>query len=68
LLHGKSAEKEKKIQGLEENKANALCLSKFFSGNKPTNTILIDKLTPSSLSLFYTNTRFFVQGVIWNIF
>jgi hypothetical protein len=33
LLHGKSAEKVKeefKKQGLEENKANALCLQSFF--------------------------------------
>jgi hypothetical protein len=30
LHHGKSAEKAKKKQGLEENKANALCLQSFF--------------------------------------
>tara|TARA_R110002126_G_scaffold51770_2_gene141413 strand:- start:4699 stop:6342 length:1644 start_codon:yes stop_codon:yes gene_type:complete len=73
LLHGKSAEKVKeefKKQGLEENKANALLPFKVFSGNKPTNTILIDKLTPSSLGSIIAlyEHKIFVQGVIWNIF
>ena len=73
MLHGKSAEKVKeefKKQGLEENKANALLPFKVFSGNKPTNTILIDKLTPSSLGSLIAlyEHKIFVQGVIWNIF
>ena len=43
---------------------------KIFEGNKPSTTILIDKLTPKSLGsliAFYEH-KIFVQGVIWNIF
>lgn len=43
---------------------------KFFEGNKPTNSILINKLTPKnlgSLVAFYEH-KLFVQGIIWNIF
>lgn len=73
LLHGKSEEKviaEFKKQGLEGDQANKLLPFKVFSGNKPTNTILIDKLTPralGSLIALYEH-KIFVQGVIWNIF
>ena len=43
---------------------------KVFEGNKPTNTILIDKLTPQSLGKLIAlyEHKIFVQGVIWNIF
>ncbi|MCL4161680.1 UNVERIFIED_CONTAM: hypothetical protein GTU68_025247, partial [Idotea baltica] len=41
-----------------------------FAGNKPTNTIFIDKLTPKSLGSLIAlyEHKIFVQGVIWNIF
>ena len=43
---------------------------KVFEGNKPTNTILIDKLSPKSLGSLIAlyEHKIFVQGVIWNIF
>ncbi len=43
---------------------------KFFEGNKPTNTILIKKLTPESLGKLIAlyEHKLFVQGIIWNIF
>ena len=43
---------------------------KTFEGNKPTNTLLIQKLTPrtlGSLIAMYEH-KIFAQGVIWNIF
>jgi glucose-6-phosphate isomerase len=43
---------------------------KFFDGYKPTNSILIKKLTPrnlGSLIAIYEH-KLFVQGIIWNIF
>lgn len=43
---------------------------KVFEGNKPSTTILINKLTPKnlgSLIAFYEH-KIFVQGIIWNIF
>jgi glucose-6-phosphate isomerase len=41
-----------------------------FAGNKPTNTLLIEKLTPAALGslLALYEHKLFVQGVIWNIF
>jgi len=43
---------------------------KVFDGNKPTNTILIEKLSPTSLGSLIAmyEHKLFVQGVIWNIF
>jgi glucose-6-phosphate isomerase len=43
---------------------------KRFEGNRPTNTILIQKLTPSSLGSLIAlyEHKLFVQGVVWNIF
>ncbi|MCC9042310.1 glucose-6-phosphate isomerase [Myroides sp. M-43] len=47
-------------------------LSNFreFCGNKPSNTLLIQKLTPKSLGelIALYEHKTFVQGVIWNIF
>ena len=43
---------------------------KVFEGNKPSTSILIDKLTPKtlgSLISFYEH-KIFVQGIIWNIY
>jgi len=43
---------------------------KIFEGNKPSNTLLIKKLTPEmlgSLIAMYEH-KLFVQGIIWNIF
>ncbi len=73
LLHGKSEAKvqaEFDKQGLSAEKAKSLLPFKVFSGNKPTNTILIQKLTPKavgSLVALYEH-KIFVQGIIWNIF
>jgi glucose-6-phosphate isomerase len=73
LLNGKSesqvkAEFEK--QNITGAKADYLLPFKVFTGNKPTNTILIDKLTPKSLGSLIAlyEHKIFVQGVIWNIF
>ena len=73
LLMGKTeaqvkAEFEK--QGISEEKAAFLLPFKVFSGNKPTNTLLIDKLTPASLGALVAlyEHKIFVQGIIWNIF
>jgi glucose-6-phosphate isomerase len=43
---------------------------KVFEGNKPTNTLLIEQLTPKSLGSLIAlyEHKLFVQGVIWNIF
>ncbi|NND64288.1 MAG: glucose-6-phosphate isomerase [Flavobacteriaceae bacterium] len=43
---------------------------KVFSGNRPTNTILINRLTPKSLGSLIAmyEHKLFVQGIVWNIF
>ena len=65
LMKGKSLTEVKK-----SNKDNFNIPFKVFEGNKPTNTILIDKLTPKSLGKLIAlyEHKIFVQGVIWNIF
>jgi glucose-6-phosphate isomerase len=42
---------------------------KTFPGNRPSNTILMDQLTPSALGALIAlyEHKTFVQGVIWNI-
>ena len=55
--------------GLDEERIALLTPHKTFEGNKPTNSLLIDRLTPralGSLIALYEH-KIFVQGVIWNI-
>jgi glucose-6-phosphate isomerase len=72
LAEGKSKEEahlDLKTQG-KMNEIQSLLPYKVFEGNKPSSTILINKLTPKtlgSLIAFYEH-KIFVQGVIWNIF
>ena len=73
LMSGKTAKQvqaEFDKQGLSAEKASYLLPFKVFTGNKPTNTILIEKLTPKSLGSLIAlyEHKIFVQGVIWNIF
>lgn len=73
LLKGKTADQvadEFKAQNTLPEKAEFLIPFKVFQGNKPTNTMLIDKLTPASLGALVAmyEHKLFVQGVIWNIF
>lgn len=73
LMNGKTKEQvqaEFDKQGLSEEKAQFLLPYKVFSGNKPTNTLLIEKLTPKTLGSLVAlyEHKIFVQGIIWNIF
>lgn len=73
LMNGKTAEQvqsEFDKQGLSAEQAKFLLPFKVFNGNKPTNTILIKKLTPKSLGSLIAlyEHKIFVQGIIWNIF
>lgn len=73
LMNGKSeaevvAEFEKQGKSAEE--IAKLKAFKVFEGNRPTNTILLKKVTPHALGAliaFYEH-KVFVQGVIWNVF
>jgi glucose-6-phosphate isomerase len=73
LLHGKTEAQvgsEFEKQGVSSEKAAFLLPFKIFPGNKPTNTLLIQKLTPETLGSLVAlyEHKIFVQGIIWNIF
>jgi len=73
LMNGKTNEEvrsELKAKNLSEKEMGKLLPFKVFSGNKPTNTFLLDKLTPKSLGALIAayEHKIFVQGVVWNIF
>ena len=55
--------------GASEEQVSLLSPHKSFEGNKPSNSLLIDRLTPrtlGSLIALYEH-KIFAQGVIWNI-
>jgi glucose-6-phosphate isomerase len=65
LMNGKSR-KELEAEKVPEN----LIPFKEFDGNKPTNSFLITKITPSTLGelIALYEHKIFVQGIIWNIY
>ena len=73
LMNGKSeaeAQKELEKQGLSTEEMAKLLPYKIFAGNKPTNSILVKKVTPyilGELIALYEH-KIFVQGIIWNIY
>ncbi|MFC4095563.1 glucose-6-phosphate isomerase [Euzebyella saccharophila] len=73
LMNGKTVEEvttELEAKGMAEEEMEQLIPFKVFEGNKPTNTLLIDQLTPKSLGSLIAlyEHKIFVQGIIWNIF
>lgn len=64
LAFGKT-EAEVRAEGVKEE----LVPHKVFQGNRPTNTILAEKLTPATLGSLIAmyEHKIFVQGIIWNI-
>ncbi|MGD1892806.1 MAG: glucose-6-phosphate isomerase [Cyclobacteriaceae bacterium] len=73
LMMGKSEEEaaqELRDQEKSEEEIKRLASFKTFQGNKPTNSILFEKLTPHTLGALIAmyEHKIFVQGVIWNIF
>lgn len=60
---------EMKQQGFDDESIEKISPHKVFEGNKPTNTIIFEQLTPKSLGsiLAMYEQKVFVQGVIWNI-
>lgn len=73
LMNGKSEEEvvaELKKAGKAESDIATLAPFKVFDGNRPTNSILLKKVTPRSLGSLIAiyEHKIFVQGIIWNIF
>lgn len=73
LLNGKSesdVNKELETSRLTREEKERLIPFKVFQGNRPTNTIFVNKLTPESLGKLIAmyEHKIFVQGFVWNIF
>jgi glucose-6-phosphate isomerase len=73
LMNGKTEVEvlnELREKNLSEAEIDKLLPFKVFTGNKPTNTFLINKLTPKNLGALIAayEHKIFVQGVVWNIF
>ena len=72
LMKGKTEDEvraELTVAGMSGEKLEKLIPHKLFAGNKPTNSIMFQKLTPrtlGSLIALYEH-KIFVQGIIWNI-
>lgn len=73
LMNGKEeaeAEKELELLGLSPEEIARLLPYKIFTGNKPSNSFLIKKVTPYTLGglLAMYEHKIFVQGIVWNIY
>ncbi len=73
LMNGKTNEEvvaELKASGKSDAEIEKLAPFKEFDGNRPTNSILVQKITPRSLGSLIAmyEHKIFVQGIIWNIY
>lgn len=73
LMKGKSKEEvvtEFEKAGVSAEDIERLTTYKVFDGNRPTNSILVESITPRSLGALIAmyEHKIFVQGIIWNIF
>ena len=72
LMRGRTREEARAdLEGsdLSPEEVDALLPHKVFPGNRPTNTILVDRLTPrrlGSLIALYEH-KIFVQGIVWQV-
>lgn len=73
LMNGKTEEeagKELEKAGLSNEDITRLLPYKVFTGNRPTNSFLIKKITPYTLGelIALYEHKIFVQGILWNIY
>lgn len=71
LMNGKTREEvDAELTGKSEEEKAKIAPFKVFEGNRPTNSILVKKVTPKvlgSLIAMYEH-KIYVQGIIWNVF
>lgn len=72
LMRGKTEQEvrdELRAEGLTKPEITALAPHKAFPGDRPSNSILMDKLTPETLGALIAlyEHKIFCQGVIWGI-
>lgn len=73
LMNGKTEDEvtaELKAAGKSDEEIAQLAPFKVFLGNRPTNSILVKKVTPETLGAMIAmyEHKIFVQGIIWNVF
>jgi len=73
LMNGKTREEvvaELQKSGKTADEIEKLAPFKMFEGNRPTNSIMLKKITPRSLGSLIAmyEHKIFVQGIIWNIY
>lgn len=72
LMQGKTAievKHELEALGMKDEEIRTLLPHRVFGGNRPTNSILFEKLTPRTLGKLIAlyEHKIFVQGIIWHI-
>ena len=73
MMRGKTAEEaraELEAAGLSTDEVEALVPHKTFAGNRPSNSFIMEELTPRALGRLIAlyEHKIFVQGVVWNIY
>ena len=73
LMRGKTeseARAELEAQKLPAERVTELLPHKTFSGNRPTTSIVVQKITPKTLGALVAmyEHKIFVQGIVWNIY
>ncbi|HTY01459.1 MAG TPA: glucose-6-phosphate isomerase, partial [Bacteroidota bacterium] len=72
LMRGKTrdeARKELAASGMTGSALEAVLPHKVFEGNKPTNSIMMRRITPASLGALIAlyEHKIFTQGIVWNV-
>lgn len=72
LMRGRNADEVRadlRAQHIAEDKIAALLPHRVFPGNRPSNTLLMDALTPATLGALIAlyEHKVFVQGMLWGI-
>jgi len=70
LMRGKTPdEAAQELAALPEARRALLVPQKAFPGNRPTNTLLVDRITPATLGALVAlyEHKVFVQGVVWGL-
>ena len=72
LMQGKTpleVKHEMESQGVSDDEIRTVLPHRVFGGNRPTNSILFDKLTPRTLGKLIAlyEHKIFTQGIIWHI-
>ena len=70
LMRGKTPEEaETELAGLSAQCRRLLITQKTFPGNRPTNTLLVEKVTPATMGalLALYEHKVYVQGIVWGL-